>query len=408
MCLELTSRLFQAGLFSGVVTAFALESYHAVKEDPAETTVLLLRTMIRQLDNMTNPQPGALIDLNPRVDIPQSARWINTFWFLSLALSLSTVMAGILCLQWIREYGRNANIPHRQHLAIRYMRHEGMKKWQVFKVLSALPLLLLAALLLFFAGLIAILWDVDKGAAILASIVVGIAFLFISTTTILPSFQSLWIIVFPRAQASQCPYKSPQAWISYKLVMSLHRSIRNLVSRCLGRKEETPDMFKFRTWLDYDWLLLNHRQEAGAPEAADVGRGLGWIGTTFFQHQRLAEAICQCLRDLDYHVVLEAFLAQMDPRRAEAVRRAQQKLGLHQSPYEEPEPSKIEYMQDLIISHTLEHLAANVEQGHMSQVLLSQRVDLFLKINGKSWTMDADIDCPVNRVNVALIDQGKS
>ncbi|KAF9450744.1 hypothetical protein P691DRAFT_638662, partial [Macrolepiota fuliginosa MF-IS2] len=214
---EVDKLLIFAGLFSGVVTSFAIESYHSVTEDPAETTVILLRTIVHQLDNLSNPQPNARVDPNPRVPgISGSARRINAFWFLSLALSLSTVMAGILCLQWIREYGRNANVPHREDVALHYMRYEGMKKWHVFKVLSALPVLLITALLLFFAGFIEVLWEVDTVAAILVTIVVGIAFLFILMTTLLPTLQCLWICAFPGTDFSQCPYKSPQSWIFHK------------------------------------------------------------------------------------------------------------------------------------------------------------------------------------------------
>ncbi|KXN85242.1 hypothetical protein AN958_11517 [Leucoagaricus sp. SymC.cos] len=44
---------------------------------------------------MTHPSTTP-INLDPAVEpIPSSARRINVFWFLSLALSLSTVVAGI-------------------------------------------------------------------------------------------------------------------------------------------------------------------------------------------------------------------------------------------------------------------------------------------------------------------------
>lgn len=396
------SFICQAGLFSGVVTAFAIESYQAVREDPAETTVLLLRTVILQLDNMTNPQPNIPIDLSPRLPPASSSdRRINTFWFLSLALSLSTVMAGILCLQWIREYGRNANVPHREDVALHHMHYEGMKKWHVFTILRALPLLLIAALLLFFAGFIEVLWEVDKVAAILVVIVVGIAFFFILMTTLLPTLQCLWICVFPGTDFSQCPYKSPQAWIFHKSVTLLSYFVHRLIRpQCkAGHSNSFSDLLKIQHWQDYDQFLRKHRDTFAKVKLRDVGRGIAGIGEMFVQHQRVVEAVCRCLRDLKPEVALDASLASLNPRRVASVHER-----IIANRFVSPMKKK-EYVHDLIVAHTLEHFAEKMEQGHMSPALLQQRLDLFLKINEGGW-LDQDLECPVNRNNVTLVSRG--
>lgn len=399
---------FQAGLFSGVVTAFAIESYHSVKEDPSERTVLILKTIALQLDNMTNPRPGAAINLDPPMDaISRSDKQISTLWFLSLTLSLSTVMAGILCLQWIREYRRNANVPHREDVALRHMRYEGVKKWHVFKVLSALPLLLMVALVLFFAGLIEMLWDVDKVAAIAVTIVVGIAFVFILMTTLLPTLQCLYICAFPKSQFALCPYKSPQAWMFLKSVLLFSYFVSHWTSGKTSCKKDPPkrfsDLFRIQDWPEYDQFLRRRRDDMNKSEGTlDVGRGLAWIGENFAQHQKLVDAVCRCLRDLEPQVALGGVLAQLNRHRADSVRRAQ-----GEKPNPGPDSPQIQrgLTQDLIVSHTLEHLAEKIEQGHMSPILLRQRLDLFLKVNeGKG--IGSDVECPLNHSNINQISQG--
>ncbi|KAF9450743.1 hypothetical protein P691DRAFT_700655 [Macrolepiota fuliginosa MF-IS2] len=403
---EIDKLLIFAGLFSGVVTAFTIESYHSVIQDPAETTALLLQTIVLQLDNITNPQSNTSINLNPQMEpVTQKTKRINALWFLSLALSLSTVMTGILCLQWIREYSRNANVSHREDVALHHMHYEGMKKWQVFKILNVLPLLLIAALLLFFIGFIELLWEVDKTAAILICIVVGIMFFVIFATTVLPTFQCLYACAFPHARFTQCPYKSPQAWMFQKVVASISYLVYRIrLGPAPPSTVEPPskfsDLFKIQTWLDYDQFLRRRRDANGKYGTQDVGRSLAWLGDTFVQHQRLVEAVCQCLRDLDPRIALEASLAWMDRRRANSVRRAIQDRPAPNSP--DHRRSQTEITRDLIVSHTLEHFAENMEQGHMSPTLLAQRLELFLKLN-EGEGRDPDVECPVNRQNVNLI-----
>lgn len=389
------------------MTTFVVESYKSIEDD---TTDLLLRTIVLQLNNMTNPQFGAPIDFNPRLE---SGKRVNTLWFLSLALSLSAALIGILCNQWIREYSRKANLPHREHIALHHMRYEGMKKGHVFNILRALPLLLIGALVLFFLGFVELLWESDKTGASLVAVVVGITMLFLLVTTILPALQSIYICAFPNIHFAQSPYKSPQSWIVYRIVSFFSYFILRLQSGSGQRGPERPkgssDMFHSQNWLDYERFLRRRRDAGTKPGARDVGLGLAWIGETFFQHQDVVEAVSRCLRDLNPSIGLEASLARMDCRRAASVRRARDCVQLW-LPSTAPRDSelgraKIELTRDLIVSHTLEHFAEKIEQKHMDFPLLHQRVALFLRIN-ESEFMDQDVDCPVNRDNASLIRRG--
>ena len=56
---------------------------------------------------------------------------INVLWFISLSLSLTTVLVGTLCMQWLREYRHYDSLTHRDALLLRQMRYEGLLRWKV-------------------------------------------------------------------------------------------------------------------------------------------------------------------------------------------------------------------------------------------------------------------------------------
>jgi hypothetical protein len=123
---------------------------------------------------------------------------INTFWFLSLVLSLIAALFGFLLKGWIREYMRWTEIsPPQDAVGLRQYRYEGLQRWQLPLVLATLPGLLQAALLLFFCGLFDFLWHLNPVvAAIIGTITIGFLTLAI-LTAILP--------IFSRSS----PFKSP-------------------------------------------------------------------------------------------------------------------------------------------------------------------------------------------------------
>ncbi|KAF9532481.1 hypothetical protein CPB83DRAFT_728859, partial [Crepidotus variabilis] len=136
---------------------------------------------------------------------------LNIFWFLSLSLSLATVVLAILCIQWLREYQRAAPLDPKDAISLRQIRYEGLIAWKVPTVLLSLPVLLHLSLILFFAGLLDLLWELNRIVASFVTVVSGLVFLFISLTTLLPGLQ---LFLMPKSSVfmAQCPYKSPQAW----------------------------------------------------------------------------------------------------------------------------------------------------------------------------------------------------
>ncbi|PPR07529.1 hypothetical protein CVT26_013553, partial [Gymnopilus dilepis] len=220
---EVDKLLIFAGLFSATVTAFLIESYKWLSEDSNDVAARLLAFLATE---QLKAQTASNISLTPSPSVPQnlilppftvsaSSVRINVTWFLSLVLALSTVLIGILCLQWLREYQRDAALPHKEAVALRQMRYEGLLYWKVPQILSMLPVLLQSSLVLFFAGLLDLLWSLGHFfVAGSVSAAVGLVMLFLGVTTALPAFQHAFT-KDKHLRVPQCPYKSPQSWLCY-------------------------------------------------------------------------------------------------------------------------------------------------------------------------------------------------
>lgn len=193
------------------MTAFVIESYKWLQEDTDDISLQLLAFIAAQVANSSSTAlPSALIP--QPFSVSASEVRINSVWFLSLTLALTTVLIGILCLQWLREFQRDAALSHKDAVALRQMRYEGLLHWRVPDILSLLPILLSTSLVLFFFGLLELLWTRNKVVAVFITAAVGVAMMFLGVTTALPAVQYV-TTRDPHLRVYQCPYKSPQSWI---------------------------------------------------------------------------------------------------------------------------------------------------------------------------------------------------
>ncbi|PBK88283.1 hypothetical protein ARMGADRAFT_908479, partial [Armillaria gallica] len=92
---EMNTTLIFASLYSAVVTAFLVESYKQLSEDPVEA---LLSRISSQLD------PGTNSSFQPSYTPSSSDIAVNAAWFSSLVLALSAVLIAILVKQWLFHY----------------------------------------------------------------------------------------------------------------------------------------------------------------------------------------------------------------------------------------------------------------------------------------------------------------
>jgi len=200
LCKSILMIGLQAGLFSAVTTAFVIESYKWLRQDPTDVSVQLLSQIAGQLGGTPNqiaPQIRGPTNFRPNVwDVA-----INTLWFSSLVCSLVAALLCILAKQWIREYMRSIPIPFREDISLRQFRYDGLKNWGVKGVITFLPILLEAALALFLIGLVGLLWTLHIIMAAVISVLVVAALLFYLVTLTLPTFSAV-----------DCAFRTPTSW----------------------------------------------------------------------------------------------------------------------------------------------------------------------------------------------------
>ncbi|RXW20260.1 hypothetical protein EST38_g5606 [Candolleomyces aberdarensis] len=191
------------------------------------------------------------VDENPRSRIII----VNSFWVCSLILSLNSVMLTILVKQWLAEYTWDvgtAVLSPEQTFTLRQMRFAVLQKWRVPTIIDYLPLQLLAALVLFYGGLITFLTTMHPVVAGLGISLTAVSVVIFVLTTAIPA-------VWPTA-----PYQSPQAWLSYLL----SNSIRSLFSP-RSRVHERPAL---NGWVDHGVQLIKSRKDGKFHE-----EGLLWV-----------------------------------------------------------------------------------------------------------------------------------
>ncbi|KAI0688465.1 hypothetical protein BC835DRAFT_1284579, partial [Cytidiella melzeri] len=156
---DIDTILVFAGLFSAVMTAFLIESYQNLSQDPNVVMILLLQQVALQTNSYVinagflNSTIPPLIPTLPAFQPSANAIRVNVLWFASLTLSLVSASFGILVKQWLREYLAGEYTSPQARLRIRHFRNPGLDHWKVFEIAAILPLLLQLSLGLFLIGL---------------------------------------------------------------------------------------------------------------------------------------------------------------------------------------------------------------------------------------------------------------
>ncbi|KAJ7163561.1 hypothetical protein C8R43DRAFT_285601 [Mycena crocata] len=161
--------------------------------DAADTTnELLIQFMALQFNttNLSSISTG-------RESTTREIHWVNGLWFSALACSLSTALISMLAKQWLQAYLPNVSGSLRHRARQRQARFMHLEAWHVPGIINALPLLLHIALLLFFAGLVVLLWSVDLAITLATWIIVAFAYIFYFASIAIPLF-------YP-----DCPYQHP-------------------------------------------------------------------------------------------------------------------------------------------------------------------------------------------------------
>ncbi|GJE97448.1 hypothetical protein PsYK624_136670 [Phanerochaete sordida] len=217
---DIDTLLVFAGLFSAFLTAFVVQTYPMLIDDDSSTTNQLLALSVSMqirstgtiIPSTVNSTLTSLIDAQP-FSPPTSVRAINILFFLSLVLSLSAALFGILAKQWLREYLRwNSPLAlPRENVLVRQDRFEAWKSWNVDATISSIPAILELAMVLFLCGVMVLLWTLDNIVAIIITVFSALFLVAAAMFTLLP-------IIYKR-----CPYKSPTAWACVAACQAMRR-----------------------------------------------------------------------------------------------------------------------------------------------------------------------------------------
>ncbi|KAF7291925.1 hypothetical protein MIND_01217900 [Mycena indigotica] len=96
----------KAGLFSASLTAFLIESYKTLVQDPGDATVELLQQILIVSSNNSTSAPFIPQPFTPAT----SSLVCNALWFISLGLSLACALVATLLEQWARDFLHRANM----------------------------------------------------------------------------------------------------------------------------------------------------------------------------------------------------------------------------------------------------------------------------------------------------------
>ncbi|PSS32142.1 hypothetical protein PHLCEN_2v2098 [Hermanssonia centrifuga] len=222
---DIDTLLVFAGLFSAVMTAFIIESYKTLQQDPSlqalmqiasQTSSYTLSAVFFNSTTIQTTAPSPPFQPQP-VDVH-----INALWFASLIFSLITASLAMLVKQWLREYLAGDFTSGQAQLRTRHFRIPGVERWKVFEIAATLPHLLQLSLALFFAGLCLFTSSIHPTLAKTSIPIVSGWALFIILTTLAPAF-------FPR-----CPYKTALLRGLMKRLRQYLYPISQLIQACIS------------------------------------------------------------------------------------------------------------------------------------------------------------------------------
>ncbi|KAJ1304267.1 hypothetical protein OPQ81_005427 [Rhizoctonia solani] len=191
--------LIFAALFSSLLSQLLGSISAMLQPDSGGQTVELLAEILRATQNPGNTSSTASPEEILKFTPSSGARWVNGLWFMSLGLSLTAALAAVLAKEWLAAYVSDRPTQPKKRAIQRQRRRESLDRWMLPAIISVLPMLMHASLLIFFVGLIIWLWMLD--------LIIALTFTIMFVGIILYYFGSTGLaIMYPN-----CPYQTPVA-----------------------------------------------------------------------------------------------------------------------------------------------------------------------------------------------------
>ena len=208
-----------------------------LRPNPQANSEFYLKTICQSLsphnDSCRPPFPAAdASTFSP----PKSAIWVNSFWFLSLLISLTCALWATFIQKWARRYIKitqpSRYSPHKR-ARLRAFFSDGVDKWHVSCAIETLPTLLHVSLFLFFVGTLISLFTTNR--IVFGNVVwwVVLSMMAYLTITLLPIFRP------------NSPYYAPlSSPIWYLYIAMRYMTFRVLSSPAVRRVHvDTADRF---------------------------------------------------------------------------------------------------------------------------------------------------------------------
>ncbi|KAI9068124.1 hypothetical protein FKP32DRAFT_1526873, partial [Trametes sanguinea] len=136
---ELDALLLYAGLFSAVLTAFNIESYRLLQPDATESNAAAIRELAAELRILASGNQSQSTRIDPLLraeggtafEPPIFVVWVNSLWFASLIISLSSATLALLVKQWLYESQTGFSDQAQASTELLQFRMESLKKWHV-------------------------------------------------------------------------------------------------------------------------------------------------------------------------------------------------------------------------------------------------------------------------------------
>jgi hypothetical protein len=174
----------------------------------------------------------------PAFSPPVYAIWVNTLWFLSLAISLTCALLATLLQQWARRFIKTTQPRYNPYkrARIRAFFAEGVDNLRLPATVEALPALLHLSLFLFFAGLLIFLFNINITVFSVVAWWIGLCTTVYACITLMPIFRH------------DSPYYAPlssSAWFIYAGTLCVLFQVLQWFSHHIDEFHVTQNRFRF-------------------------------------------------------------------------------------------------------------------------------------------------------------------
>ncbi|KAH9963426.1 hypothetical protein BGW80DRAFT_1448258 [Lactifluus volemus] len=239
--------LIFTGLFSAAVAVLVAVSILDLKPDPHETSNFYLKNIYQLLAD-PNISRASILAEPPPFSPPVYAIWVNSLWFLSLAISLQCALLATLLQQWARRYVANTQPPHyspHKQARVRAFFADGIEKLRLPNAVEALPAMLHLSLFLFFSGLLVFLLNINRSVFHVVVGWVGLSAGVYGCVTLMPIFRR------------DSPYYAPLS----SSVWYLCTGVSYCIFRILTFITSSDDSyFEYATWEHFKELMEAYRK----------------------------------------------------------------------------------------------------------------------------------------------------